>query len=167
MAGKVLDPVPTGGVKAIAFADHLHGLMNIYFHGQTSNSWSSILLKTSNGGRTWNRLVGAPELEQVEVLLLTPSEGWLYGVSQPLHQPSISTSPETGRVAGRRSRRMSQVRHTCETSGLPTFEDSKHGFLQMNGLRIRKFQVRDVDTSHQPRMGVGHGSLDRTVHPHR
>jgi photosystem II stability/assembly factor-like uncharacterized protein len=126
------DAAVGGGAGSVAFADPLHGWMNVRFGGETPNSWSSSLLLTSDGGRTWNRAADAPELEQAEVLAVTPSEGWLFGVDHDTNRRLYVTrdgarswqevAPEPPGLA------YSQIH------GLPTFEDAERGFLQVNGV---------------------------------
>ena len=70
----------TGGAGTVAFADPMHGWMTVGFGGETPNSWSSFLLVTSDSGRTWSRAANAPELSETQLLLVTPNQGWLFGV---------------------------------------------------------------------------------------
>ncbi len=130
----------SGAAGRIAFADPLHGWLNVGFGGETPNSWSSFLLLTSDGGLTWSRAIDAPELSDSEMLLRTPKEGWLYGRDYDTnsrlyvtrdgahHWHEVAPKP-----AGLRD---SQV------IGLPTFEDGQHGFLQVNGVGQKDRELR-------------------------
>ncbi len=120
-----------GGAETVAFVDPLHGWMNVWFAGQTRNTWQGFLLLTSDGGRTWKQAADAPGLSQTQMLLVTPSEGWLFGVNfYDSHHLYVTrdgarswqeVEPEPAGLAD------SQV------MGLPTFSDARHGSLQMNG----------------------------------
>jgi photosystem II stability/assembly factor-like uncharacterized protein len=70
-----------GGAADLAFTDDLHGWAYVEFGGQTMNTRWSFLLVTSNGGQSWKRASHAPEMQQPEMLLVNPREGWLYGGS--------------------------------------------------------------------------------------
>ena len=127
------------GAGRVVFVDPLHGWMNVWFAGETSNTWWSFLLLTSDGGQTWKRAADAPELRNPEMLLVTSSEGWLYG----------------GEVYGGRclyvtrdgARTWQEVALQLPGSdesvvvGLPAFEDAKHGFLQVNGVQRKGHQL--------------------------
>jgi hypothetical protein len=122
-----------GGGGTPAFADHVHGWMNVWFHGETMNSWDSAVLVTSDGGQTWKQAPNAPELNHLKMLLLTPLEGWLYGIDSGSNNglyisrdggrswETVSLNPPDGVAPAR-----------CGVHGLPTFDDPKHGFLQIN-----------------------------------
>jgi photosystem II stability/assembly factor-like uncharacterized protein len=118
-----------GGAATVAFVDPLHGWINVWFAGQTRNTWSSFLLLTSDGDRTWKQAADAPELSKPEMLLVTPSEGWLYGNSLEVDWGLYVTRD--------RARSWQEVApepaglEDCDVNGLPTFEDAKHGFLQV------------------------------------
>ena len=147
-------PVPTGGVTAIAFADHLHGLMSIFFHGQTMNSWTSILLLTSDGGRTWKRAANAPEMSQTEMLLTSPTEGWLYGNDESESGWSLYVTRDGGHSWQPVPFKLPDSEET-RVMGLPTFEDAQHALLHVNA------NTRSSDHLY----GI-HGQRDRTSGGH-
>ena len=88
---------------------------------------------TSDGGRTWNESATAPELTNVQMLLVSPSEGWLFG-PEVLDGNYLYVTTD-----GARS--WQQVAPTVpgsmysEVQGLPTFENAKQGFLEVVGAR--------------------------------
>ena len=121
-----------GGAETVAFADSLHGWMNVWFAGQTRMTWWGFLLLTSDGGRTWKRAADAPQLSQTEMLLLSPSEGWLYGVDL-FDSPSLYVTRDGGHSWQEVAPEPAGLADG-QIHGLPTFEDAEHGFLQVNGL---------------------------------
>jgi hypothetical protein len=85
-------------------------------------------------GRTWKRAAGAPELRNPQMLLVTSSEGWLYGVDL-YGGPCLYVT----RDGARSWQEVAPEVHGSDESvviGLPTFEDAKHGFLQVNGVDL-------------------------------
>jgi photosystem II stability/assembly factor-like uncharacterized protein len=105
--------------------------MNVWFDGQTMNSWWSFLLLTSDGGRTWRRALGTPQLRNPEMLLVTPSEGWLYGP-----EFSFGGGLYVTRDGARSWHEVAPKLPATDESvviGLPKFGDAKHGFLKANG----------------------------------
>ena len=118
----------------IAFADSLHGWLNITLPGETMNTWWSVLLVTSDGGRTWQHARHAPPLADADALLVSASEGWLFGFSNDdginvlyatrdgAHSWQNITLPAPKEIAPA----------DCYVMGTPTVEDPKHGFLQVN-----------------------------------
>jgi photosystem II stability/assembly factor-like uncharacterized protein len=65
--------------EPISFADTSHGWMDVRVDGQTMNLQWNFLLVTSNGGRTWRPAPSVPYLVDADVLLVTPTEGWMIG----------------------------------------------------------------------------------------
>jgi photosystem II stability/assembly factor-like uncharacterized protein len=116
---------------AIAFLDPLHGWLNINLAQDTTNTFFSFLLVTSDGGQTWNRVSNAPLLDVSDMLLVTSNDGWMIGTSvfsdkeifvthdgtKSWHQVLVDTPKK---VLPAKLARYYQ---------LPTFEDSKHGLL--------------------------------------
>jgi photosystem II stability/assembly factor-like uncharacterized protein len=134
----------SGGAETVAFVDPLHGWMNVGFGGDTPHSWSKFLLLTSDGGRTWKRAPDAPELTRTQMLLVTPSEGWLYGDDHD----TISRLYVT-RDGARSWQEVAPVPaglSYSEVMGLPAFNAAKHGFLQVNGLlgNVRQLKLTMV-----------------------
>jgi len=129
------DPLDLGGSGAgkIVFADPLHGWMNVWFDGQTMNTWWSFLLLTSDGGRTWKRATGTPQLRNPEMLLVTPGEGWLYG-TQFASVGALYVTRDGARSWQEVAPELPAVDESL-VIGLPAFEDSRHGFLQVSGIR--------------------------------
>jgi photosystem II stability/assembly factor-like uncharacterized protein len=119
-----------GGAGEVAFVDPLHGWMNVWFT-VSPNTWWSFLLLTSDGGRSWKRAARAPEMSSSEMLLVTPSEGWLYGED---HDGGWGLY-----VTRDGARHWNEVAPQVEgigingCAGVPTFKDAKHGFLQVRG----------------------------------
>jgi photosystem II stability/assembly factor-like uncharacterized protein len=127
-----------GGI--IAFADSLHGWMKLVARSTPNSSWGPFL-STSDGGRTW-RAAPDPPGDDLPFSLVTPTEGWqISGPSdehkelsdqdvhvtrdgaKSWHQVSVRTPKEI--------RQLLDVIHLPPTPAyyLPTFQDSKHGFL--------------------------------------
>jgi photosystem II stability/assembly factor-like uncharacterized protein len=118
----------------VTFADSLHGWLNITLPGETMNTWWSFLLVTSDGGRTWRQARHAPALADAEALPVSASQGWLFGFSNDAgvnalyvtrdgaHSWQNITLPTPKEIAPA----------DCYVMGTPTFEDTTHGFLQVN-----------------------------------
>lgn len=118
----------------IAFADSLHGWLTITLPGETMNTWWSLLLVTSDGGGTWQHARHAPALADADALLVSASVGWLFGLSNDAginvlyvtrdgaHSWQNITLPAPKEIAPA----------DCYVMGTPTFEDTEHGFLQVN-----------------------------------
>jgi photosystem II stability/assembly factor-like uncharacterized protein len=121
-----------GGGGAVAFVDSLHGWMNVWL-GVDRSTWWSFLLQTSDGGRTWNRAADAPDLPRAQILLVTPNEGWLFGVDDD-HERRLYVTRDRARSWQEVAPEPAGLTYH-EIFGLPTFEDGIHGFLQINGLR--------------------------------
>lgn len=133
-----------GGVGAFAFTDALHGWMYVEF-GQSPNTWWSFLLVTSDAGRTWKRITGAPELSGTKMLLRTPNEVWLYGMDQ-----DTSTRLYVTRDGARHWHEVAPKPAGLPESGvmgLPTFEGGRHGFLQVNGVSEKRLTMVLFETA--------------------
>lgn len=114
----------------IVFADPLHGWMNVQAGGQTMNGWFNFLLVTSDGGRTWHPAPDALVLEEADILLVTPNDGWMVGGEDVPNDKLYATSD------GAKSWREVSLGAPKEilpvdqpAYDLPVFEDSKHGFV--------------------------------------
>jgi photosystem II stability/assembly factor-like uncharacterized protein len=129
------DKMPLGGWGGtVAFLDPLHGWMHITLAGQTMNTFWTFLLVTSDGGQTWSRAPNAPDLKNVEMLLVTPSDGWMLGTSDSGGQELFVTHDGTkswNEVSVDIPKEVLPAT-SAVYCGLPTFEDSKHGLLQVS-----------------------------------
>jgi photosystem II stability/assembly factor-like uncharacterized protein len=121
-----------GEAGTIVFLDSLHGWMNISFEAQTSNTWSSAMLVTSDGGRTWTKASDAPIMRNPEMLIMSPCCGWLYGNEFSSRWSLYVTRDD----AHSWDQVYLEVPESTESSvvGLPIFQDGKNGFLQVNGV---------------------------------
>jgi len=74
-------------VSGIAFADPLHGWLQLVYwvsmHGH-----GSFLLVTSDGGKGWKKADNYPGPNLASMVLVTPDEGWLFGVVEPDGAPN-------------------------------------------------------------------------------
>jgi photosystem II stability/assembly factor-like uncharacterized protein len=123
-----------GGAGPVAFVDSLHGWANLTYAGDTMNSRSGFLLVTSNGGRTWSHPDDAPNLLQSEMLLVTPSEGWLYGDDEIEGTSRLYVTRNGARSWQEVAPQPADLADS-DVMGVPTFKDAQHGFLQVNGIR--------------------------------
>ena len=126
--------VVSGWGGTIAFLDPLHGWMSITLGGGSMNSFFSFLLVTSDAGRSWRLAPSFPALAGAAMLLVTPSDGWMIGTSlfsdkelfvthdgaNSWQQVLVDTPKE---VLPATMARYYQ---------LPTFEDNKHGLLEVS-----------------------------------
>jgi photosystem II stability/assembly factor-like uncharacterized protein len=122
-------------VSRIAFVDPLHGWLQLsYSMGLHGNN--SLLLLTSNGGRTWREASAYPGPNSSDMLLLTPNEGWVFGSVSPDGSPclfvtrdgakswqELSADPPTLPLGKLESA-------DCDVYGLPVFENPTHGYLR-------------------------------------
>ncbi len=125
----------------IAFADSDHGWLNLT--GYAGHSSSGTLLITSDGGRTWRGADQETPGGAGPFSLLTPAVGWQLTTpswfdpdigelsvtrdgARSWHNVSVPIPKEIRRALGPGS--SPEVRYY----DLPTFEDSKHGFLAVN-----------------------------------
>jgi photosystem II stability/assembly factor-like uncharacterized protein len=118
--------------SSITFVDNLNGWMNIVFEAQTSNTWATALLLTSDGGRTWKKAPDAPTVRDPQMLMMSPSWGYLYGGDFP-----AGFSLYVTRDAFHTWEQVNlEVPGSTESSaaGLPKFEDSKTGYLEVHGI---------------------------------
>jgi photosystem II stability/assembly factor-like uncharacterized protein len=120
----------SGWGGTIAFLDPLHGWMDITLsigHGP----FFSFLLVTSDGGRTWSRASNAPVLSADDMLLVTPSDGWMIGTS-PFSDKELYVTHD-GTKSWQRVL-MDKPREVLPATlaryyQLPTFEDNERGLL--------------------------------------
>ncbi len=142
-----LDRLPTGtvaggGAQATAFVDSLHGWISVAFGGETMNlRWTELML-TSDGGKTWKKAAGAPNALNAEMLLLSPSEGWLYG-GEALEINQLYVTRDGAHSWQEVAPDIPGSMYS-EVRGLPTFEDAKHGFLEVVGPRREGDNLRST-----------------------
>jgi photosystem II stability/assembly factor-like uncharacterized protein len=120
----------------IAFLDALHGWMHITLYLQSANTFYSFLQLTSDGGRTWKQAPRAPNLADADLLLVSPSDGWMIGTSRLSDKELFATHDGTKswqHVSLDIPKEVSPAT-SARYYWLPTFEDNKHGWLQVNYL---------------------------------
>ncbi len=117
-----------------AFADSLHGWINVTARAETMNSFWGFLLLTSDGGRTWKQAQSAPSLLDASVLLVTPHDGWLLGSSHENPYQQLYVTRDQAHSWRHVSMRAPKgIFPATETNyELPVFSDSKHGHLLVN-----------------------------------
>ncbi len=117
-----------------AFADSLHGWINVTVRGETMNSFWAFLLVTSDGGRTWKQARNAPSLADASMLLVTPNEGWLLGSSHDSPYAVLYVTHDGAHTWQQVSvRAPKEVLPATETNyGLPTFLRNGHGYLPVS-----------------------------------
>jgi photosystem II stability/assembly factor-like uncharacterized protein len=131
-----------GNVGAIAFADPLHGWMNVSFAGENmKGSAGSFLLLTADGGRTWRHAADIPEMSQPEMLLVTPGEGWLYGKGESNDLQGLYVTRDGTRSWQDVAPEPAGF-EDCEVHCLPTFEDARHGFLPVKCVPTKPWEFR-------------------------
>jgi photosystem II stability/assembly factor-like uncharacterized protein len=125
----------TSGVDTLAFADSVHGWV-----GLSSGSGALVLgqlLMTSDGGRTWSSRDDWPGLSREQILLVNPKEGWYFGDGPP-NGDCVSCMYVT-RDGGRSWKRIEPPGATdpnyANVMGVPTFEDTNHGYIVVNSRR--------------------------------
>ena len=137
------------GVSGIAFADQLHGWLQLSFwigmHGH-----ASLLLITSDGGKTWIEASNYAGPNFPEMLLVTRNEGWVFGTVEPDGAPNslfvtrdrtkswqeLSAMPSS-QFDGNKEWHELSIRPRGESEeadsdvhGLPVFQDPTYGFLE-------------------------------------
>ncbi len=128
------ESMPNGGAGQIAFSDPMRGWMNFVLAGSHGDSWVSLLVVTSDRGETWKEAPNAPNVgSNVAMQLVTPTEGWLYGEDDDGDEQLYVTRDAANSwqtVTLEAPREIAPA--NCVVMGLPTFEDSKHGFVRVN-----------------------------------
>lgn len=117
----------SGTIGQIYFADSTNGWVSLDVEGR-HDLHKSCLLVTSDGGRNWAPAPKDPGLAG-SIRLVTPTEGW---IRAPLGDALVMThdgahSWETVSLAPPKG----AYPNSAATYDLPTFEDSKHGFLSV------------------------------------
>jgi photosystem II stability/assembly factor-like uncharacterized protein len=127
------DLMPLGGWGGrIAFLDPLHGWMDITL-SVTHGPFFSLLLVTSDGGRTWSRAANTPVLAADKMLLVTVSDGWMIGTS-PFSDKEVFVTHDGTKswhqvlVASPKTVLPATMARYYQ---LPTFEDNKCGYLSV------------------------------------
>jgi photosystem II stability/assembly factor-like uncharacterized protein len=138
-------------VAGIAFADQLHGwLQLVYWIGMHGHG--SLLLVTSDGGKIWNKASAYPRPKFPDMVLVTPNEGWVFGTIEPDGEPmslfvtrdgtkswqELSAQPfEDPDDVKKWHPMLVQARGelgaegaTCEVHRPPVFQDPAHGFFE-------------------------------------
>ena len=120
-----------------AFADSLHGWINVTVRGETMNTFGGILLVTSDGGRTWKRAAKDPKVS-AEILMLSPNDGWLFGTETVEMLRSEDYQLYVTHDGTRSWQKIALAAPKeiapadCYVMSLPTFENTKCGFMQVN-----------------------------------
>ena len=114
----------------IAFADAVHGWMSIQTDGLTMNSWSSFLLITSDGGRTWHSASDSPEVSEPNILLVTANDGWMAG-GQDVPSEKLYVTRDGAKSWKEISLKAPKEVLPADQPAydLPIFEGSKRGFV--------------------------------------
>ncbi len=139
------DPELDKWAGQVVFADAQHGW--IYINAGSLHSFLSLMLATSDGGRTWKQLRHAPAMVGPQAVMVTPSEGWLFGSAESLSQDGsieglyvtrdggeswqLAYNMEDGFAAPKDIAKTDWGPATCYVMGVPKFENSKHGFLEV------------------------------------
>jgi photosystem II stability/assembly factor-like uncharacterized protein len=138
-------------VSQIAFADPLHGWLQLAYWVGT-HGHCSFLLVTSDGGKTWNQADSSPGPNSPEMLLVTPDEGWIFGTVEPDGAPNslfvtrdgtkswreLSAQPITNLGDLKEWHEMvlqpggvlDAEGADCEINRLPMVQDAAHAFLE-------------------------------------
>jgi len=120
-----------------AFADSLHGWINLTESGETMNTFGGTLLVTSDGGRTWKRAAKDPRVS-AEILMLSPNDGWLFGTETVEMLRSEDYQLYVTHDGTRSWQKIALAAPKeiapadCYVMSLPTFENTKCGFMQVN-----------------------------------
>ncbi|HUO05093.1 MAG TPA: choice-of-anchor X domain-containing protein [Candidatus Binataceae bacterium] len=118
----------------IGFIDPVHGWMNLIREGRHG----TCLFVTSDGGRTW-QLTATPEEQFGDVLMVTPMMGWAitWGRNDQLYVTRDGTR-SWQKVSLEAPKEIEPAAEPLNE--LPTFQDSKHGFVAVTyagGLKAR------------------------------
>jgi photosystem II stability/assembly factor-like uncharacterized protein len=128
-------------VSKIAFADPLHGWL-LFSMPHFPHGNAGLLLVTSDGGRTWKKADNYPAPNSADMMLLTRTEGWIFGAINPTEPPnSLFVTRDGAKSWQELSMHDTNVQQWpamsqtiegayCDVYGLPMFSDRAHGFLQ-------------------------------------
>jgi photosystem II stability/assembly factor-like uncharacterized protein len=134
-------------VSNIAFADAVHGWLLLAYkigaHGHTS-----LLLVTSDGGKTWKKANSYPGPSLGDMALVTPDQGWVFGGIEPDGFPNSLfvtrdgaknwqelsaypiTNPGDVKEWHETVLRLGDAEGHCEIHRLPMVQDAAHAFLE-------------------------------------
>jgi len=149
-------------VREIAFADPLHGWLTLSFW-MFPHVHGSFLLITSDGGRTWKDADSFPSPNLGDMILVTPTEGWISGLIDPesaqnslfvtrngakswqeLSVRPVNTELWQGGMLLPSGGKLNAQGASCDVSGVPMFSDSAHGFLQKDCSEGGNFGDQDL-----------------------
>jgi len=134
-------------VSHIAFADAVHGWLLLAYTIGTHGD-SSLLLVTSDGGKTWRKANSYPSPSLGDMALVTPNVGWIFGTVDPNGAPNslfvtrdgtkswqeLSAYPITylGDVKEWHEMvlRPGDAEGHCEIYRVPMVHDAAHAFLE-------------------------------------
>jgi photosystem II stability/assembly factor-like uncharacterized protein len=117
------------GEGTLAFVDDLHGWMILNSARATASGFrAGALLVTSDRGRNWRDTHDDDPGGQGPVVLLTPAEGWMVGGE---HDDDLHVTRDGAKswqtISLPAPKEISLAKFA--TADVPTFEDSKHGFV--------------------------------------
>lgn len=149
-------PAPNlGGGGHIDFVDPMHGWMNLDVVS-SSNFSAGILLATDDGGSSWHRAPKSPGVSG-SIRFVSNSEGWLSGGPNEqlfVTRDGSNTWQEVSLPAP------AQLHPTRSTYELPTFTDSKNGFLPVRysaealASSVVLFATHDAGTTWAPQTAL-------------
>ncbi len=136
---QVIEPYSDGadvpdltGQGKIAFADRLHGWMNL-----SSGNYRGTLLNTSDGGRSWKQAPGDRVKWASYIVPVTPEEGWMVagGSSDELYvtRDGAKSFDDVSLVAPERGLRRTSRRQHCP------FEPSSLRHADFSGQQARLY----------------------------
>jgi photosystem II stability/assembly factor-like uncharacterized protein len=138
---KIVDPDPESGFSGrsfLDFADAIHGWMILKISKSVAAS-SGVMFTTEDGGRTWKGLASPPIADRFH--FVTSKDGWLAG-GPDLQLYATRDGGESWRPV-----KLKLAAQLDSNSGysydLPSFTDSKHGFLAVtvSGVMASKASV--------------------------
>ena len=149
------DPELDKWAGQVVFADAEHGLITI--NAGSMHTYLSLMLTTSDGGKTWKQLRHAPAMVNAHALMVTPSDVWLFGGAYSLSGDGSAQglyvtrdggeswqlvyNMEVGFATPKGIARTDLGPATCYVMGVPKFENSKHGFLEVTCSTPQDVQV--------------------------
>jgi hypothetical protein len=139
-------------VSGIAFADPRHGWLQLQYWIEM-HLHASLLLVTSDGGKTWKEADSYPRPNFPDMVLLTPKDGWVFGTIEPDGPPNSLFVTRDGtrnwqEIAAQSIENLGdfvkkwhemllqphgeleEEGADCEVYDLPMFKDPAHGLLE-------------------------------------